>query len=72
MANYQHVKIPHDGEKIRIVNNKLKVPANPIIAFIEGDGTGQIFGEHLREYLMRQLKKHLMERKNFINGNLCR
>ena len=40
MANYQHVKIPQDGEKIRIVNNKLKVPANPIIAFIEGDGTG--------------------------------
>ena len=40
MANYQHIKIPQDGEKIRIVNNKLKVPANPIIAFIEGDGTG--------------------------------
>ena len=40
MSTYQHIKVPPDGEKIRIVNNKLKVPANPIIAFIEGDGTG--------------------------------
>jgi len=40
MSNYQHIKIPQDGEKIRIVNNRLKVPKNPIIAFIEGDGTG--------------------------------
>ena len=40
MLNYQHIKIPQDGEKIRIVNNRLKVPKNPIIAFIEGDGTG--------------------------------
>jgi isocitrate dehydrogenase len=40
MSTYQHIKIPQDGEKIRIVNNKLKVPANPIIAFIDGDGTG--------------------------------
>src|SRR4030065_791466 len=40
MPNYQHIKIPQEGERIRIVNNKLKVPNNPIIAFIEGDGTG--------------------------------
>ncbi|NWF91011.1 MAG: isocitrate dehydrogenase (NADP(+)) [Ignavibacteriaceae bacterium] len=40
MNNYQHIKIPQDGEKIRIVKDKLKVPHNPIIAFIEGDGTG--------------------------------
>ncbi len=40
MSNYEHIKVPQDGEKIRIVNNKLKVPKNPIIAFIEGDGTG--------------------------------
>lgn len=28
------------GEKIKIVNGKLQVPDNPIIPFIEGDGTG--------------------------------
>ena len=40
MSEYLHIKIPQDGEKIRVVNNKLKIPSNPIIAFIEGDGTG--------------------------------
>jgi len=28
------------GQKIEIINGKLKVPDNPIIPFIEGDGTG--------------------------------
>lgn len=40
MSNYQHIKVPQVGEKIRVVNNKLKIPNNPIIAFIEGDGIG--------------------------------
>jgi len=31
---------PVDGAKITIANGKLQVPANPIIPFIEGDGTG--------------------------------
>ncbi|HYB33896.1 MAG TPA: NADP-dependent isocitrate dehydrogenase [Steroidobacteraceae bacterium] len=31
---------PHGGAKIAIQNGKLLVPANPIIPFIEGDGTG--------------------------------
>ena len=33
------IKIPK-GEKITIDHGKLRVPDNPIIAFIEGDGTG--------------------------------
>jgi len=33
------VKIPA-GEKITISHGKLQVPDHPIIAFIEGDGTG--------------------------------
>ena len=33
------VKIPK-GEKVTIDHGKLRVPDNPIIAFIEGDGTG--------------------------------
>ncbi len=40
MENYQHIKIPLTGEKIRIENDKIIVPDNPIIPFIEGDGTG--------------------------------
>jgi isocitrate dehydrogenase len=38
---YQHVKVPKDGAKITIDNGKLKVPDNPIIPFVEGDGTGR-------------------------------
>ena len=34
------IKIPIDGKKITITNNKLDVPNNPIIPYIEGDGTG--------------------------------
>jgi len=34
------VKAPDDGAKITIQNGKLQVPDNPVIPFIEGDGTG--------------------------------
>ncbi|HGY09656.1 MAG TPA: NADP-dependent isocitrate dehydrogenase [Oceanithermus profundus] len=37
---YQHIKVPEWGEKITISGGKLQVPDQPIIAFIEGDGTG--------------------------------
>src|SRR6202165_3501284 len=38
---YQHIKIPSGGEKIRVNKNfSLSVPDNPIIPYIEGDGTG--------------------------------
>ena len=33
-------KPPAGGETITIANGKLDVPANPIVPFIEGDGTG--------------------------------
>src|SRR5712675_801590 len=35
------LQIPVDGEKITITNGKLQVPDQPIIPFIEGDGTGR-------------------------------
>ncbi|RME43228.1 MAG: NADP-dependent isocitrate dehydrogenase, partial [Chloroflexi bacterium] len=37
---FQKIVVPKDGEKITITDGKLQVPDNPIIAFIEGDGTG--------------------------------
>ncbi len=36
-----HVQIPAGGQKITISNGKLHVPDQPIIPFIEGDGTGR-------------------------------
>jgi len=38
---YQNVKVPAGGAKISIQNGKLQVPDNPIIPFVEGDGTGR-------------------------------
>ncbi len=38
--SYKKIIIPKDGEKIIIKEDMLKVPDNPIIPFIEGDGTG--------------------------------
>jgi len=38
---FKHIKIPAQGEKITVRKDmSLQVPANPIIPFIEGDGTG--------------------------------
>jgi len=40
MAVFEQYAQPIEGQKISIVNGKLQVPNNPIIPFIEGDGTG--------------------------------
>ncbi|WP_199615701.1 NADP-dependent isocitrate dehydrogenase [Paenibacillus alkalitolerans] len=41
MANFEQYSLPTEGERITIgANGKLNVPNNPIIPFIEGDGTG--------------------------------
>ena len=38
---YQHLKVPSGGEKIKVnADFSLAVPDNPIIPYIEGDGTG--------------------------------
>ncbi len=38
---YQHIKVPAQGQKITFnANNSLNVPNEPIIPFMEGDGTG--------------------------------
>jgi isocitrate dehydrogenase len=38
---YTIINVPEGGEKITISNGVLNVPYNPIIPFIEGDGTGR-------------------------------
>ena len=37
--SYEHIKVP-EGDKIAILNGELQVGDKPIVAFIEGDGTG--------------------------------
>src|ERR1051325_1670737 len=40
MPTYKLSKVPSDGERISYEKGALRVPNNPIILFIEGDGTG--------------------------------
>jgi isocitrate dehydrogenase len=37
---YVHAKVPAAGRKIEVKDGKLQVPDQPIVPFIEGDGTG--------------------------------
>jgi isocitrate dehydrogenase len=40
MTEFKHIKVPAEGQKITVKKDKLRVSNNPIIPFIEGDGTG--------------------------------
>jgi isocitrate dehydrogenase len=40
-ASFNGVPVPTDGTKITYSNGKYTIPDNPIIPFIEGDGTGR-------------------------------
>jgi len=41
MKKFKKLNLPSTGEKIEVVKNKLKIPNQPIIPFIEGDGIGK-------------------------------
>jgi isocitrate dehydrogenase len=40
-VKFKKIEPPKDGAQIKVVNKKLKVPPNPIIPVIEGDGIGR-------------------------------
>ena len=40
MIKFEHLDYPKEGQPITMGADKLEVPDNPIIPFIEGDGTG--------------------------------
>jgi isocitrate dehydrogenase len=63
MAN-KNVKVPAGGEKITFQNGKLRVPDNPIIPFVEGDGTGRdIWRASVRVFNAAVEKAYLGDRK---------
>jgi isocitrate dehydrogenase len=41
---YRHIKIPVNGEKIAVAQDRLHVPQQPIVGYVEGDGTGPDIG----------------------------
>ena len=38
--DYQHIKFPEGGELLTVADDRLVVPDNPILGYIEGDGIG--------------------------------
>jgi isocitrate dehydrogenase len=40
MARYKKIVLPSEGQKIVLQQGELSIPDNPVIPFIEGDGTG--------------------------------
>ncbi len=40
MPAYEKIKVPSTGQKITISSGKISVPDQPIVTYIEGDGTG--------------------------------
>ena len=37
---FEKVRVPEEGEKIEIAGDALRIPDEPVIPFIEGDGIG--------------------------------
>ena len=67
---YLHIQVPSQGEKITVnADQTLNVPVNPIIPFIEGDGTGvditpvmiRVVDEAVKKAYQGQRSIHWME-----------
>jgi isocitrate dehydrogenase len=41
MASFNGIEVPAEGQKITVAEGQLNVPDNPVIPYIEGDGTGR-------------------------------
>ena len=58
------MQVPTGGEKITVANGKLRVPDQPIVPFIEGDGTGpDIWRASVREFDAAVQKAYGSKRK---------
>ncbi len=66
---FKPISVPAGGEKITIQDGKLQVPDNPILPFVEGDGTGRdiwrasvrVFDAAVQKAYLGSRKAHWME-----------
>ncbi len=63
---YKIVKVPENGEKIRIQDGKLEVPDQPIIPFVEGDGTGRDIWRASKRVLDAAVAKAYSGKRQFV------
>lgn len=64
MPHYSKLVPPTSGHKISVSNGKLTVPDDPIICFIEGDGTGPDIWKASQKVLNAAVAKAYGRRKN--------
>jgi isocitrate dehydrogenase len=60
---FKHIVIPEDGQPIKVVKKKLKVPNKPIIPVIEGDGIGRDIMKATRRVVDAAVEKAYKGRK---------
>jgi isocitrate dehydrogenase len=61
---YKYIKVPQKGKEICFENGKLVVPDQPIIPFVEGDGTGCDIWRASRRVLTSAVKKAYKGKRN--------
>ena len=67
-SSYNNLSVPADGKPIEYSGGKFQIPDNPIIPFIEGDGTGRdiwkasrrVFDAAVETRLWRQAQRSLV------------
>jgi isocitrate dehydrogenase len=57
MKKFKKIVVPANGEKITVKDGKLKIPDNPIIGFIEGDGIGPDIWKASKRVLDAEVEK---------------
>ncbi len=63
---FKMIEPPKDGKPITIANNKLKVPSNPIIPVIEGDGIGRDIMKATRRVVDAAVEKSYGGKKEIV------
>ena len=57
MAEYENSTGPQEGQQIALQDNKLLIPENPVLCYIEGDGVGPEIGTVAREVVDASVAK---------------
>ncbi|MCP4582507.1 MAG: isocitrate dehydrogenase (NADP(+)) [candidate division Zixibacteria bacterium] len=66
MVKFKKITPPTDGKPIKVVNKKLKVPNNPIIPVIEGDGIGRDIMKATRRVVDAAVEKKYKGKKRIV------
>ena len=40
MTHFDKIRVPREGKRIKVIDDRLSISDNPIIPFVEGDGVG--------------------------------